>query len=321
MARMRGTLVLCLVLLGATPAFALDEILDVPSRTLSVEEVLRGDDSAAPEVTLTGRLQGPDSPEPLPAVILMHGSNGPEGAGPGSWSPVLRELGYATFRLDSFTARGLTQVDDPPSAFHPFPRIYDAYRAVEVLAADPRIDSSRIVVMGWSHGGIPALYSAMTRFQEAFGPETGRIVAHVAFYPACNFVLVDELDVAPVPIREFHGADDDNTLAAPCRDYIDRLAAAGADAEMTEYPDALHDFDNVFLPALNVYDTAYTARACGSRREENFNLINVETGKPFTWEDACVERGVRGQYNDAAAQDAQAQVAALLAEVFAPDAP
>lgn len=101
--------------------------------------------------------------------------------------------------------------------------------------------------------------------------------------------------------------------AVPCRDYIDRLAAAGAGAVMTEHPGALHDFGNVFLPAPFAHDANVTARAC-QRRKENLRLINVETGEPFTWADACVERGARGQHNDAAARDSQAKV-------FAPDAP
>lgn len=169
--------------------------------------------------------------------------------------------------------------------------------------------------MGFSRGGTAALYSAMTRFQVAFGPEQAQIVAHISFYPGCNLELVDELDVSEAPIRSFHGADDDWTPAAPCRAYFDRLAEAGADAVMTEYPGALHNFDSPSNPARHADPENMTSRNC-MRREENGRLINAATGQPFTYQDACVEYGPATQYNDAAATAAKEAVASFLEEVL-----
>jgi dienelactone hydrolase len=155
----------------------------------------------------------------------------------------------------------------------------------------------------------------MTRFQKSFGPSKARIVAHLPFYPACNFQLVDELEVTDAPIREFHGADDDWTLAATCRAYIDRLASAGNDATMTEYKGALHAFDSPRNPARFTDSDNQTSRNC-MRREEDGRLLNAATGRPFSYSDACVEFGPSSQYNDAAATAAQAAVKAFLEEVF-----
>jgi len=45
------------------------------------------------------------------------------------------------------------------------------------------------------------------------------------------------------PIRLFHGDADDWVAIGPCRAYVQRLKAAGADATLTEFPDAVHAYD------------------------------------------------------------------------------
>jgi dienelactone hydrolase len=308
-------LILCCASFSVSAASAMDEAIEVPSRTISDQDFLRGDDTSATPVTLTGNLSGPDREERQPVVILLHGTDGPRSGAAGNWRRYLNGIGVTTLVLDSYTGRGLTRVSTNQGSFGQFTQIYDVYRAADVLAAHPRIDGSRVALMGFSRGGTAALYAAMTRFREAFGPEHAAIVAHLPFYPACNFALVGELQVADVPIREFHGADDDWTPAAPCRGYIARLRAAGADAVMTEYPGALHGFDNNANPAYYSDDNDQTSRNC-FRREENGRLVNAATGAPFTYQDACVEYGPSSQYNDAAATAAQAEVKSILAEVF-----
>jgi len=227
-------------------------------------------------------------------------------------------MGIATFRLDSFGGRGIDQVETDQSRLSSFAQFYDTYRAVDVLAAHTRIDPSRIAVMGFSRGGSAALYTSMRRFQALYGPKKARIAAHLSFYPACNVHFVDELDIADAPVREFHGAADDTTLASTCRDYIARLDAAGKDAVMTEYPGAHHGFDNPDARWVSVIQSAQSSRNC-QRREEDGKILNVETGKPFTFNDACVKLGSTVGYDKAATEAAQATVKQFLTEVFRPN--
>jgi len=44
-----------------------------------------------------------------------------------------------------------------------------SYRALEVVAKEPRVAPARIAVMGFSQGAAAALYSSIARFQKMYG--------------------------------------------------------------------------------------------------------------------------------------------------------
>ena len=101
--------------------------------------------------------------------MLVHGS---AGVSPREdrWAEELRQAGAATFVLDTFTGRAIASTEADQSQISSLAMIGDAYRALELLATHPRIDSARIAVMGFSKGGAVALYAALTRFQRLHGP-------------------------------------------------------------------------------------------------------------------------------------------------------
>src|SRR5580692_9445754 len=96
-------------------------------------------------------LRMPDAaPRPSPAVVVAHGSAGPDSRGP-SYSRVLNAAGIPTLEIDMWTPRGLKGgLDRPKSIPDTLP---DVFGALCFLASDRAIDPQRIGIMGFSWGG------------------------------------------------------------------------------------------------------------------------------------------------------------------------
>jgi dienelactone hydrolase len=315
--RLLGSAIVAFVLAAtgnAAAQFWPAETLEIPSRTFSDEAFLQGDAGAGEAVVLKASLTLPPQGGPHPIVVLLHGTDGPTSVSVSAWQSALSAMGYGTIRLDSYGGRGVTQISDNQAAVSQFTQIYDAFRLVEVLAADARVDANRIVLMGFSRGGTAALYASLVRFHDLYGPQAGKIVGYLPFYPACNFELAAGLDLVAVPVRQFHGAADDWTSASVCQAYFERLKAAGADAEITVFDGAYHAFDSPLARFKFVNETAQASFGC-MRVELNGVLLNRDTGEPFSYDDACVTTGPAVQYDEAATKAAQASVAAFLADV------
>ncbi|HYS19800.1 MAG TPA: dienelactone hydrolase family protein [Gemmatimonadales bacterium] len=276
------------------------EVHPIQTLTLPDEQVLTGAHDGKP-ATIAGELRIPRvSADRLPAVVLVHGSGG-IGANYDRWSAELNGLGIATFIVDGFTGRAIASTVEDQEQLGRLTMIYDVYRALAVLAAHPRIDPTRIAILGGSRGGQIALYASLKRFQRAYGRPGVEFAAYLVLYAPCNTTYIEDTDVSDRPIRLFHGDADDYNPVAPCRAYVERLRAAGKDVQLTEYPDTHHVFDNALFSTTPVlWPRAQTTRRCVLKEEPMGRIINAETGAPFTYADPCVERGVHIAYNPAA---------------------
>lgn len=183
-----------------------------------------------------------------PAVVLLHGCGGPYdsrgelGNRMRSYVALLREQGWHTLVIDSFTPRGERELCTQKvgtRAITQANRRLDVLGALQWLSQRPEVDVSRMAVMGWSHGG-----SAVLAATDANLPEVRdfpiKPKAAVAFYPGC--MMAERNGYKPVaPVLMLVGEADDWTPAAPCK----AVAAANPPRiTLRSYAGAFHGFDS-----------------------------------------------------------------------------
>ncbi|MFQ5829197.1 MAG: dienelactone hydrolase family protein [Candidatus Methylomirabilia bacterium] len=280
--------------------------------TLTTTQFLTGVKEGKP-VVVWGDLRLPrEGAGRVPAVILVHGSEG-VGRREARWAEELDEIGAATLILDSLTGRGFVGATSDLSSGA---LIADTYRALGLLSTHPRIDPTRIALMGFSRGGLVTLYANLTRFRRMHGPAGVEFAAYLPFYPGCIVDYIGGEQVSDRPIRIFHGSADDWTPIAPCREYADRLRRAGKDIQLTAYPGARHAFDDPTLPQALYRPEVGNASRCFFVERPEGQLVNRETGRPLDFDDPCFSHGATVGYDAHAHRRSVQAVKAFLKVTF-----
>ncbi|SDJ31531.1 Dienelactone hydrolase [Paraburkholderia steynii] len=317
-----GFLAFCMLvpaLPGETEAqVARMEVIPFESLTLTDQEFLTGREDGKP-VTIAGELRLPRAgAERFPLVIVLHGACGVCGLVL-DWEKELLAMGAATFVIDSFTSRGIANTNDDPSRLGQLAQTQDAYRALALLARHPRIDPTRVMLMGFSRGGHSTLYASLMRFQRMHaGASEAHFAAYVAFYPSCNFRYHDDDDISAQPVRVFMGTADNYTPIGACRAYVERLKATGKDVQLIEYQGAGHTFDARAYNPPRVLAQALTTRNCQVEEGDHGQFVNAKTKQPFSYGDSCVERGTTLAYNETAATQVRKDLAEFVAMTLKP---
>jgi dienelactone hydrolase len=291
------------------------ELHSIDTLTITDQQFLKGDENGK-QVTVSGELRIAQGEGRLPVVVMIHGSGGIT-ANVDMWAKEFNGLGISSFVIDSFTGRGLTNVNPNQAALGRLNMILDSYRALGILAKHPRIAPDRIALMGFSRGGQGALYASLMRFHQTWNKSGAEFAAYVPFYPDCATTYVSDSDVVNRPIRIFQGTPDDYNPIISCKAYVERLKAAGHDVQLTEYPNAQHVFDNPISSQMPVVvKDGQTVRHCTIREEPVGLLINAATKQPFTYNDPCVERDPHVAYDPAALEASKRSVKDLLGRVL-----
>jgi len=236
------------------------------SSTYSDMRQLLAREATGGAVTVKANLGFPEqAKDRYPAVIVVHTLAGYRDVNEGYAAAELRKGGFATLTYDSFAARGTTGAALSGSPGYLPIGVADAYAALRLLVAEPRIDADRVAIIGFSYGGEVAHLAAFETLRSALNPGPSRFAAHVAFYPGGNFGAIAEGGAyTGAPVLMLLGEKDDNLPVTKIESYLDYARAAGAPApiETVIYPGAYHAWTVSDLPTARFYPDLVSTKKC-----------------------------------------------------------
>ena len=210
-------------------------------------------DIPADNVTLHGTLYRPEGDGPFPAVVAMHDCGGlirrpaMQAQLYNEWANLLVGKGFVVLFPDSFASRGLgPQCREANRKVHARrERVADANAARRWLQTQSYVKADHISLLGWSHGGVAALWTVRpTAVPHDSGAD---FRSAVAFYPSCRR-LRETAWSARVPTLILIGSADDWTPASACQQMVAGARGRSARAEIVVYPGAYHEFDRANAP-------------------------------------------------------------------------
>lgn len=147
--------------------------------------------------------------------------------------------GFGVVLVDYLTAEGVASTCSGEISHE---RVGEYVAAsLELARSLPRVDPSRLYVIGWSHGG-----AGVIAWLQALGDRTPPVAGAVAVYPGCGS---RGPWVSGVPVLVLLGEADDITPPARCDEILTRLGDT-ARVEVRRYANARHGFDFTEGPEL-----------------------------------------------------------------------
>jgi dienelactone hydrolase len=228
-------------------------------------------------------------------MLIMHSSGGIH-ARDWFFARTLNEMGVATFVLDSFGPRGLTKVYEDKRSFSEWEQAIDALTALEVLKANRSLDFKRLGAMGRSLGGQTAVRLTLQASRDQLTKKGPILDLALSITPGCTSQQQDRTMTRGSQAWLFL-AERDGSPYQRCITYVEKMKAAGGDAQFKLYANAFHTFDGtpkpVWWPKQEVY------AGCENDRVSPKLSIRLDTGAALRtkndWDQffaGCVKRGM-----------------------------
>ena len=258
----------------------------------------------------------------IPAMLVMHGSGG-VAKREYDYAERFAKMGVASIVVDSFSPRGVKNVITDQESVRSSEMTLDALAVLQEAAKHPKLDRSRIGIIGFSKGGSVAMRAPLN-----FVNKDGNVqfALHIAMYPSCdNFRL--KFTTTGNPIKVLVGEKDVYVNPHACIDMVAQYKKDGADIEVTMLPDAEHGWDAVgsrhWKRAGQNYSQCRFVETSPRVWVERKSGIKVEDEKGPTAErkkalSQCVTSEISGGYNPDAAAKSFSLIADYIRTVLKP---
>lgn len=216
------------------------ERLEIPSANpVNFREAMSANGPAVAQ-TIDGVLALPAGDGPHPVVMVVPGS---AGVSPNHLrhAATLVSRGYGTCVVDPFTMRSVTSTVANQAQYSFAASAHDVLATLRVLAADPRIDASRVVAQGHSRGGAAVIMASMRPFADAVVGDLALAGAYAA-YPWCGQQFLRPM-VGRTVVRTIIGDRDEWCSVMAAQAQTNAILLAGGDASIRIVPGAHHSFD------------------------------------------------------------------------------
>lgn len=213
----------------------------------------------------------------VPAVVLLHGAAGLVRERGERYGYELASMGVAVMVVDTFGARTDkgTSFTDRLLNITETMMMADAYAALHYLAARPEIDAHKVVLTGFSYGGMTTMYALYDQMARLFSPDGLRFAGHVSFYGPCITRFADSRTTG-APLLMLYGEDDELIDKGRCAQIADDLRRGGSAVTVIGYPGAVHQWDGAMnrrLIGRNLAGCDFTVERDSEIRDNDSGMV------------------------------------------------
>ncbi len=179
---------------------------------------------------------------PVPVVVILNCGETLKEFKELRYAKAFREAGYATLIVNSFATRHFAGNETSKFMAYRFAATVDAFKALDLIAKNPRIDSTRVGVVAWANAGPVALTTAIEDLRIKYTDSKLRYSAAIAIQPLCSLSAVGkEYNTTPVLIIE--GELDESSNMKVCHTLVEQAISRGGKIHEIVYAGAVHQWD------------------------------------------------------------------------------